>query len=160
MAAVGFSVNLLTLFGLILAIGIVVDDAIVYRRERIHHIARGRLSAREATIQAMREVTGPIFGITFVLMAVFCQPRSSVASPDSSNRPVRVDDRGDGAHQRGQRSHAEAGAVCAVAAAAVGRAQRVLPRLQPRLPALRGRLRGIIACSWLGRVWRWPYSRC
>jgi HAE1 family hydrophobic/amphiphilic exporter-1 len=71
MAAVGFSVNLLTLFGLILAIGIVVDDAIVIVENASHHIEKGRLGAREATIQAMREVTGPIFGITFVLMAVF-----------------------------------------------------------------------------------------
>ncbi len=71
MAAVGFSVNLLTLFGLVLAIGIVVDDAIVIVENAAHHIHTEKLGARAATIQAMSEVTGPIFGITLVLMAVF-----------------------------------------------------------------------------------------
>ena len=70
MAAVGFSVNLLTLFGLVLAIGIVVDDAIVIVENAAHHIERG-LNPRDATIQAMDEVTGPVIGITLVLMAVF-----------------------------------------------------------------------------------------
>ena len=66
----GFSVNLLTLFGLILAIGIVVDDAIVIVENASHHIERG-LAPREATIRAMGEVTGPVIAITLVLMAVF-----------------------------------------------------------------------------------------
>lgn len=70
MPMLGFSVNLLTLFGLILAIGIVVDDAIVIVENASHHIERG-LSPRDATIKAMEEVTGPIIAITFVLMAVF-----------------------------------------------------------------------------------------
>ena len=70
MAAVGFSVNLLTLFGLVLAIGIVVDDAIVIVENAAHHIERG-LNPRDATIRAMDEVTGPVIGITLVLMAVF-----------------------------------------------------------------------------------------
>ncbi len=70
MAAVGFSINLLTLFGLVLAIGIVVDDAIVIVENAAHHIEEG-MPPREATIQAMREVTGPVIGITLVLMAVF-----------------------------------------------------------------------------------------
>ena len=71
MAVLGFSVNMLTLFGLVLAVGIVVDDAIVIVENAVHHIDRGRQSPREATIQAMSEVTGPIVGITLVLMAVF-----------------------------------------------------------------------------------------
>jgi HAE1 family hydrophobic/amphiphilic exporter-1 len=71
MAAFGFTVNLLTLFGLILAIGIVVDDAIVIVENAAHHLEQDRVDAREATIRAMREVTGPIMGITAVLMAVF-----------------------------------------------------------------------------------------
>jgi HAE1 family hydrophobic/amphiphilic exporter-1 len=71
MASVGFSINLLTLFGLVLAIGIVVDDAIVIVENASHHIETDKLPAREATIRAMSEVTGPIFGITLVLMAVF-----------------------------------------------------------------------------------------
>ena len=66
----GFTVNMLTLFGLVLAIGIVVDDAIVIVENAAHHIERGK-NPREATIQAMSEVTGPIIGITLVLMAVF-----------------------------------------------------------------------------------------
>ncbi len=70
MPFLGFSVNLLTLFGLILAIGIVVDDAIVIVENAAHHMERG-LGAREATIQAMSEVTGPVISITLVLMAVF-----------------------------------------------------------------------------------------
>jgi HAE1 family hydrophobic/amphiphilic exporter-1 len=71
MFALGFSVNLLTLFGLILAIGIVVDDAIVIVENAAHHIDEDNLSARDATIKAMGEVIGPIIGITLVLMAVF-----------------------------------------------------------------------------------------
>jgi HAE1 family hydrophobic/amphiphilic exporter-1 len=70
MPLLGFSVNLLTLFGLILAIGIVVDDAIVIVENASHHIERG-LSPRDATIRAMSEVTGPVISITCVLMAVF-----------------------------------------------------------------------------------------
>jgi HAE1 family hydrophobic/amphiphilic exporter-1 len=70
MPLVGFSVNLLTLFGLILAIGIVVDDAIVIVENASHHI-EGGMAPREATIKAMDEVTGPVIAITLVLMAVF-----------------------------------------------------------------------------------------
>jgi hydrophobe/amphiphile efflux-1 (HAE1) family protein len=70
MAVLGFSINLLTLFGLVLAIGIVVDDAIVIVENAMHHIERG-LSARDATIAAMNEVTGPVISITLVLLAVF-----------------------------------------------------------------------------------------
>jgi HAE1 family hydrophobic/amphiphilic exporter-1 len=70
MPFLGFSINLLTLFGLILAIGIVVDDAIVIVENASHHIEQG-LAPREATIKAMDEVTGPVISITLVLMAVF-----------------------------------------------------------------------------------------
>jgi HAE1 family hydrophobic/amphiphilic exporter-1 len=68
--ALGFSANMLTLFGLVLAIGIVVDDAIVIVENAAHHIERGE-PPKEATIRAMDEVLGPIIGITLVLMAVF-----------------------------------------------------------------------------------------
>jgi HAE1 family hydrophobic/amphiphilic exporter-1 len=71
MAALGFSVNMLTLFGLVLAVGIVVDDAIVIVENAAHHIDRGGLPPKQATIRAMSEVLGPIIGITLVLMAVF-----------------------------------------------------------------------------------------
>ena len=70
MNAVGFSLNHLTLFGLVLAIGIVVDDAIVVVEAVEHHIALG-LSPREATLKAMSEVSGPILAVGFVLTAVF-----------------------------------------------------------------------------------------
>ena len=70
MYAFGFSVNALTLFGLVLAIGIVVDDAIVVVENVERNIEDG-LSPREATYRAMREVSGPIIAIALVLVAVF-----------------------------------------------------------------------------------------
>ena len=70
MYAFGFSVNALTLFGLVLAIGIVVDDAIVVVENVERNIENG-LSPREATYRAMREVSGPIIAIALVLVAVF-----------------------------------------------------------------------------------------
>jgi len=66
----GFSINALSLFGLVLAIGIVVDDAIVVVENAERNIEAG-LSPREATYQAMREVSGPIIAIALVLVAVF-----------------------------------------------------------------------------------------
>jgi HAE1 family hydrophobic/amphiphilic exporter-1 len=70
MAAFGFSVNMLTMFGLVLAIGIVVDDAIVVV-ENVERVMREEgLSARDATIKAMGEITGPIIAISLVLMSV------------------------------------------------------------------------------------------
>ena len=70
MAALGFTVNISTLLAVVLAIGIVVDDAIVVVEGAAKHMERG-LSPRDATIAAMRELIGPIVGITLVLMAVF-----------------------------------------------------------------------------------------
>ena len=66
----GFSVNTLSMFGLVLAIGIVVDDAIVVVEAVMHHIEHGK-SPREATEQAMKEVSGPVIGIAMILSAVF-----------------------------------------------------------------------------------------
>jgi multidrug efflux pump len=66
----GFSINVLTLFGLVLAIGIVVDDAIVVVENVERHIASGK-SPRDAAHQAMSEVSGPIVAITLVLASVF-----------------------------------------------------------------------------------------
>jgi hydrophobe/amphiphile efflux-1 (HAE1) family protein len=66
----GFSVNVLTMFGLVLAIGIVVDDAIVVVEAVQHHIEHG-LSPTEATRKAMQEVSGPVVAIGLVLCAVF-----------------------------------------------------------------------------------------
>ncbi len=69
--ALGFSINTLTLFALVLAIGIVVDDAIVVVEAVEHHMEHNRLTARDATIRAMREVSGPVIAIALVLCAVF-----------------------------------------------------------------------------------------
>src|SRR6185295_14845576 len=70
MAALGFSLNNISLFGLVLAIGIVVDDAIVVVENVERWMERG-LPAREATERAMDEVTGPIVAVALVLCAVF-----------------------------------------------------------------------------------------
>jgi multidrug efflux pump subunit AcrB len=70
MAAFGFTLNNLTLFGLVLAIGIVVDDAIVVLENIERQMALG-LDTRTATIKAMEEITGPVLAITLVLSAVF-----------------------------------------------------------------------------------------
>jgi multidrug efflux pump len=70
LAAMGFSLNNLTLFGLVLAIGIVVDDAIMVL-ENIERLIATGLDARTATIKAMDELTGPIVAITLVLSSVF-----------------------------------------------------------------------------------------
>jgi hydrophobe/amphiphile efflux-1 (HAE1) family protein len=83
MAAMGFSLNNLTLFGLVLAIGIVVDDAIVVLENTERMIAKG-LDARSATIKAMEEITGPIMAITLALSSVFVPCCFLGGSPDSS----------------------------------------------------------------------------
>ena len=70
MAALGFTINLSTLFAIVLAIGIVVDDAIVVVEGAAHNIERG-LSGHDAAIKAMDELFAPIIGITLVLISVF-----------------------------------------------------------------------------------------
>lgn len=71
MYAMGFSINMLTMFGLVLAIGIVVDDAIVVVENVDRNMKQHGLKPKEASIRAMDEITGAIIGITLVLMAVF-----------------------------------------------------------------------------------------
>jgi HAE1 family hydrophobic/amphiphilic exporter-1 len=66
----GFSINTLSLFGLVLAIGLVVDDAIVVVEAVEHHIEEG-MGPRDATLQAMKEVSGPVIGIALILASVF-----------------------------------------------------------------------------------------
>ena len=66
----GFSINTLSLFGLVLAIGLVVDDAIIVVEAVEHHIDEG-MSPRDATIKAMEEVSGPVIAIALILAAVF-----------------------------------------------------------------------------------------
>ncbi len=70
LSAIGFSINTLTLFGIVLAIGIVVDDAIVVVEAVEHHIEHG-LTPRQATEKAMSEVSGPVVAIALVLCSVF-----------------------------------------------------------------------------------------
>lgn len=71
MLLLGFSINTLTLFGLVLAIAIVVDDAIVVVENVTRILDEGKLASREATEKAMDEITGPIIGVVLVMMAVF-----------------------------------------------------------------------------------------
>ena len=73
MAVMGFTINLLTLFAIVLAIGIVVDDAIVVVEGAAQHLERGK-TAKQASMDAMRELFGPIMGVTLVLMSVFLPP--------------------------------------------------------------------------------------
>ena len=70
MSAIGFSINMLSLFGIVLAIGIVVDDAIVVVENTMRHLEAG-LSSKEAAVKAMDEITGPVIATTLVLLAVF-----------------------------------------------------------------------------------------
>ena len=71
MLVTGFSVNVLTMFGMVLAIGIIVDDAIVVVENVERIMATEGLSPKEATKKAMKEITSPVIGITLVLCAVF-----------------------------------------------------------------------------------------
>jgi HAE1 family hydrophobic/amphiphilic exporter-1 len=70
MTILGFSVNLMTLFAVVLSIGIVVDDAIIIVENSSYYIERG-MAPKEATIKAMQEMTGPVLGITLALVSVF-----------------------------------------------------------------------------------------
>ncbi|MBM4326452.1 MAG: hydrophobe/amphiphile efflux-1 family RND transporter, partial [Deltaproteobacteria bacterium] len=71
MSLMGFSINMVTLFGMVLAIGIVVDDAIVVVENVERNMTQFGLSPKDAALRAMDEITGAIVGITLVLMAVF-----------------------------------------------------------------------------------------
>ncbi len=71
MAALGFSINMLTLFGLVLVIGIVVDDSIVVVENTVRHIDESGMSSKDAALLAMEEVSGPVVATTLVLLAVF-----------------------------------------------------------------------------------------
>ena len=71
MGLIGFSINMITLFGIILAIGIVVDDAIVVVENTMRNIDEHGMTAKEGALAAMEEVSGPIVATTLVLLAVF-----------------------------------------------------------------------------------------
>ncbi len=71
MYLLGFSINTLTLFGMVLAVGIVVDDAIVVVENIEHNMSKGKMSAKDAAIKTMSEVSAPVIAIVCVLCAVF-----------------------------------------------------------------------------------------
>ena len=73
MSVLGFSINMMTMFGMVLAIGILVDDAIVVVENVERIMSEEGLSPKEATIKAMSQVSGAIVGITLVLSAVSCR---------------------------------------------------------------------------------------
>ena len=104
MAAMGFSLNNISLFGLVLAIGIVVDDAIVVLENIERMLARGH-DVRTATIKAMEEVTGPIIAVALVLCAVFVPCAFIERHHRAVLPPVRRDDLRLDAHLRDQRDH-------------------------------------------------------
>ena len=110
----GFSINTLSLFGLVLAIGLVVDDAIVVVEAVEHHIEEG-MSPRDATLQAMEEVSGPVVGIALILVAVFIPVGVHGRHSGPAEQAVRDHDRDLGADLRLQRADAVAralGACC------------------------------------------------
>ncbi len=141
MAALGFSVNMLTLFGLVLAVGIVVDDAIVIVENAAHHIDREQATAEGGDDPGdvggdradHRHHAGPDGRL----------PADRVPGRDHRPAlpPVRPDDRRDGGHQRHQRRDAQAGAVRRLPPADARPAERLLPGLQRRLRPVRGGLR-------------------
>ena len=142
----GFSINTLSLFGLVLAIGLVVDDAIVVVEAVEHHIEEG-LSPQDAAFKAMEQVSSPVIAIAIILTAVFV-PTAFI--PGITGRlyqqfavtiAVSVD------HLGLQRPHAEPGALRAAAEAQDGDprpARRVLPLVQPRLRPRDRRLRRLV----------------
>ena len=129
----GFSINQLTLFGMVLAIGIVVDDAIVVI-ESVERIMREEhLSPREATRKAMDQITSPIIAISLVLAAVFVPAAMQIGLGGRDLPAVRADDRHLDAVLRVPRAVADAGVVRHAAAARAPQGKQVLRHVQPRL---------------------------
>ena len=124
MAALGFTVNLSTLFAIVLAIGIVVDDAIVVVEGAAHNIEQG-MTGHDAAIKAMDALFAPIVGITLVLISVFLPAAFLPGLTGTDVRAVRAGHRRDRAAVGHQRRDAEADAMRAVAApvGAAGAAQ-------------------------------------
>ena len=117
MAALGFSINLPTLFAIVLAIGIVVDDAIVIVEGVARNVEDG-MPGREAAGRAMDELTGPVLGITLVLMSVFIPAAFLPGLTGTALPAIRARHRVHSLHQRGERADPEANAKRVVAAAA------------------------------------------
>ena len=143
MYLLGFSINALSLFGLVLAIGIVVDDAIVVVENVERNIEEG-LSPREATYRAMQEVSGPIIAIALVLVAVFVPLAFITGLTGQFYKQFALDHRdldGDLGDQLADAVAGDGRPAVAVARSAQGRADAgdgqgtrlVLPRLQQGL---------------------------
>ena len=132
--ALGFSVNTLSLFGLVLAIGLVVDDAIVVVEAVEHHIEEG-MAPRDATLKAMEEVSGPVVSIALILCVRLHSGRVHGRHPGKPQQTVRDHDCDLGADLGLQCIDAVAGSRGDVAAAAEGRpmAGRLLPSVQPHV---------------------------
>ncbi len=138
MAAMGFTINTLTLFAIVLAIGIVVDDAIVVVEGAAKHIERGK-SPHDSAIAAMNELFGPIVAVTLVLMSVFLPAAFLPGIIGQMYRQFALVIAVHRAHQRLQRDDTQAHAMRALAATARSeqKAERLLPGLQRRLCAAR-----------------------
>ncbi len=99
----GFSINTLSMFGLVLAIGLLVDDAIVVVENVERVMAEEGLSPRDATRKAMDQITGALVGVALVLSAVFVPMAFSGGSVGRDLPAVLADDRrGDGAVRAGR----------------------------------------------------------
>jgi hypothetical protein len=135
MAALGFAVNLATLFAIVLAIGIVVDDAIVIVEGVSRYVEEG-LPGREAAGKAMDDLIGPVIGIT--LVRVYSSGLHTWTDRTALSA-VRARHRRHSLHQRDQRRNLEAHAKRAVAATAAPAraAQPILSRLQRRFRSCR-----------------------
>ena len=128
----GFSINVLSLLGLVLAIGIVVDDAIVVVEAVMHHIEHG-MAPKEATIKAMEEVSGPVIAIGLILTRGVRAGRLHGRHHRTAVSAVRDHDRALGAAVGRQRADAQPGARGAAAQAADRQddaADAVLQRVQ------------------------------
>ena len=117
----GFSINTLSLFGLVLAIGLVVDDAIVVVEAVEHHIEEG-LSPEDATLKAMEEVSGPVVAIAIILAAVFVPTAFIPGITGRLYQQFAAHHRDLGDHLGLQRAVAEPGPVRPAAAPAEGAA--------------------------------------
>ena len=145
--AVGFSLNNLTLFGLVLAIGIVVDDAIVVVEAVEHHIEDG-LAPREATIKAMEQVSGPVIAVGLVLTRRVRALRVHQRHHRPVLPPVRLDDRRLDADLGLQLADPQPGPGGPAAAAAANR------KRPPTKCCRAWRFRSLGA--WLGYEFSWP----
>ena len=161
MAAIGFSLNNLTLFGLVLAIGIVVDDAIVVVEAVEHHIEHG-MTPRDATIKAMEQVSGPVIAVGLVLQRRVRAVRVHQRHHRAVLPPVRPDHRRLDDHLGVQLADAQPGPGGHAAAAARDKeTHEALPRWRSRCWAA-GRLAWLTPwlASWLaagcGRCSRAP----